>query len=62
MAIGILQSAPALLEIIGINLLLSGDNALVIAWVMRELPPVQRRTGMLVGTLGLRAHRARRPR
>ena len=52
MAIGILQSAPELLEIIGINLLLSGDNALVIALVMRDLPPVQRRTGMLVGTVG----------
>jgi len=49
---GALASASALLEIIGINLLLSGDNALVIAMVMRGLPPGQRRRGIWIGTLG----------
>lgn len=47
-----LSGAAALLEIIGINLLLSGDNALVIAMVMRGLPEAQRKRGVWVGTLG----------
>lgn len=41
-----------LLQIIGINLLLSGDNALVIAIGTRGLPKDQHRTGVLVGVLG----------
>jgi YjbE family integral membrane protein len=41
-----------LLQIIGINLLLSGDNALVIALVMRGLRPADRRRGIVIGTLG----------
>ena len=45
-------SLTALGEIIGLNLLLSGDNALVIAMVMRGLPPAERRTGIMVGTVG----------
>lgn len=49
---GLWASAPALLEIIGLNLLLSGDNALVIAMVMRGLPAAQRQRGMVIGTLG----------
>jgi YjbE family integral membrane protein len=49
---GLLHGASALVEIIGLNVLLSGDNALVIAMVMRGLPPAQRRAGIVVGTLG----------
>jgi YjbE family integral membrane protein len=39
----------AVLEIIFINLLLSGDNAVVIALACRGLPPQQRRWGMIIG-------------
>ena len=38
-------------SIVLIDLLLAGDNALVIALAVRSLPPKQRRTGMLVGAL-----------
>ena len=41
----------ALLEIIWINILLSGDNALVIALACRSLPVRQRRWGIILGTL-----------
>jgi YjbE family integral membrane protein len=44
-------SALALLEIIGINILLSGDNAVVIALACRSLPPQKRRIGIAVGVL-----------
>ena len=40
----------ALTEIIVINLVLSGDNAVVIALACRGLPPRQRRLGVLFGT------------
>ncbi len=40
----------ALVEIIGINLILSGDNAVVIALACRGLPPRQRKIGVLFGT------------
>jgi len=39
-----------LLQIIGIDIVLSGDNALVIALACRSLPPQQRRWGILLGT------------
>ncbi len=39
----------AALKIIGINILLSGDNAVVIALACRELPPRQRFWGMVLG-------------
>ena len=39
----------ALLEIIGINIILSGDNALVIALACRSLPVQQRRLGVAFG-------------
>lgn len=39
----------AALEIIWINLLLSGDNAVVIALACRNLPPRERRWGMVLG-------------
>ena len=47
----------SLLQIIWIDILLSGDNAVVIALACRSLPPNQRRTGILLGAgaaVGLR--------
>jgi YjbE family integral membrane protein len=41
----------SLLGILWINLLLSGDNALVIALVCRTLPKHQQRAGLLLGSL-----------
>lgn len=40
----------AVVEIIWINVLLSGDNAIVIALACRSLPPKQRLGGMIIGT------------
>jgi len=40
------------LEIIIINILLSGDNAVVIALACRNLPPRQRRVGIFWGVIG----------
>ncbi len=40
----------AVLQIIWINVLLSGDNAIVIALACRNLPQKQRFTGMVLGT------------
>ena len=39
----------AIIEIIWVNIILSGDNAVVIAMACRGLPPGQRRAGMLIG-------------
>ncbi len=39
----------AVLRIIFVNFLLSGDNAVVIAMACRELPPQQRRWGLVIG-------------
>lgn len=47
----------AILQIIWIDLLLSGDNAVVIALACRSLPPEQRRWGVILGAgaaIGLR--------
>jgi YjbE family integral membrane protein len=47
----------AVLQIIWINILLSGDNAVVIAMACRGLPPTQRKWGLLLGAgvaVGLR--------
>jgi YjbE family integral membrane protein len=41
-----------LAEIIGINIILSGDNAVVIALACRTLPPNQQRWAILLGTAG----------
>ncbi|HUU34595.1 MAG TPA: TerC family protein [Vicinamibacterales bacterium] len=41
-----------LLEIMGINILLSGDNAVVIALASRSLPTAQRRLAILGGSAG----------
>lgn len=40
----------ALLQIIGLNIILSGDNALVIALACRSIPVEQRKWGILLGT------------
>jgi YjbE family integral membrane protein len=42
----------AALEIVIINILLSGDNAVVIALACRNLPPQQRRWGIIWGAAG----------
>src|ERR1700761_6227751 len=39
----------AALQIMGINILLSGDNAVVIALACRGLPPKERFWGMVIG-------------
>ena len=39
----------ALLQIIGIDIVLSGDNAVVIALACRSLPPKQQRIGVILG-------------
>jgi YjbE family integral membrane protein len=38
------------LEIIGVNILLSGDNAVVIALACRNLPPKSRKWGIIIGS------------
>jgi YjbE family integral membrane protein len=47
---GVGTAVVQILEIIWINLLLSGDNAVVIALACRSLPPEKRRTGVIFGT------------
>lgn len=42
----------ALLQIILINIVLSGDNAVVIALASRSLPPAQQRKAILFGSVG----------
>ena len=39
----------AIMKIIGINIVLSGDNAVVIALACRNLPPVQQKKGIFFG-------------
>jgi YjbE family integral membrane protein len=51
-AISAAETWAALGEIVFINILLSGDNAVVIALACRSLPPRQRKLGILFGTLG----------
>ena len=46
------QFLLAALQIIYINILLSGDNAVVIALACRDLPPKQRRWGIIWGAAG----------
>lgn len=46
------QFWAGLIEIIVVNLLLSGDNAVVIALASRSLPPAQRRVAVIGGSLG----------
>jgi YjbE family integral membrane protein len=47
----------SLLEIIGVNIVLSGDNAVVIALASRRLPQNQRRLAILLGSAGAIAMR-----
>ena len=57
MADFVAQYGWPVLQIVWIDLLLSGDNAIVIALACRNLPPGQRRMGMLLGAgaaIGLR--------
>jgi YjbE family integral membrane protein len=57
MADFIAQYGWPILQIVWIDLLLSGDNAIVIALACRNLPPEQRKMGMLLGAgaaIGLR--------
>src|ERR1700730_828720 len=42
----------AVVQIVIIDILLGGDNAVVIALACRNLPPAQRTKGVLWGTLG----------
>jgi YjbE family integral membrane protein len=42
----------ALLQIIGVNIILSGDNAVVIALACRSLPPDLQKKGILFGSAG----------
>ena len=44
--------ALEIMEIVWINILLSGDNAVLIALACRRLPEKQRRVGMLLGAGG----------
>ena len=41
----------ALAEIIGVNIVLSGDNAVVIALAARSLPPPQQKKAVVYGSL-----------
>ena len=41
-----------LLKIIGVNIVLSGDNALVIAMAARRLPPADQKKAIIWGTVG----------
>ncbi|OLL31707.1 hypothetical protein BTH42_10360 [Burkholderia sp. SRS-W-2-2016] len=49
-AAGFLHYAPAVLQIVFINVLLGGDNAIAIALACRSLPSHQRRAGVWIGT------------
>ncbi len=42
----------ALMVIIGVNIVLSGDNAVVIALACRSLPPKQQKQAIMLGTVG----------
>lgn len=42
----------SILSIMAVNILLSGDNAMVIAMACKDLPERQRRLGMIFGALG----------
>ena len=49
---GNLALAWEVFEIVWINILLSGDNAILIALACRRLPEERRRWGVLLGSLG----------
>lgn len=47
--LGVPEFWAALLKIIGVNIILSGDNAVVIALACRSLPPRQQKMGIIFG-------------
>lgn len=47
----LIEQSLGVLEVVWINLVLSGDNAVVIALACRGLPPRKRRIGMALGAL-----------
>lgn len=49
-AVSFSHDATAVLQIVFINLLLGGDNAIAIAMACRSLPPQHRRSGVWIGT------------
>ena len=49
---GVLDLLKALLSIVVIDLVLSGDNAVVIGMAARQLPPEQRRRAIVLGGVG----------
>jgi YjbE family integral membrane protein len=50
-ALGLGAYGLSVLKIIGVDIILAGDNAVVIAMACRTLPPNQRRAGIILGTL-----------
>jgi YjbE family integral membrane protein len=50
---GVSEMLIALLQIAVINVVLSGDNAVVIALACRSLPPRQQRVAFLIGSIGV---------
>ena len=52
-ALGDPETWMALLKIAVINVVLSGDNAIVIALACRSLPPREQRSAFIVGTAGI---------
>ncbi len=50
--LGVLESLGVILQIFVIDLLLSADNALLIAMAVRRLPPDQIQIATVIGTLG----------
>src|SRR6188474_3700994 len=50
MAFGTPEFWVALMQIIGVNIVLSGDNAVVIALAARSLPPQQQKQAILWGS------------
>ena len=45
----VVDQAIGILEIVWVNIILSGDNAVVIAMACRDLPPTLKRRGMFIG-------------
>jgi YjbE family integral membrane protein len=52
-----IQVWTSLAEIVGVNIVLSGDNAVVIALAARSLPPAQRKKAVMFGSLAAIAMR-----
>jgi YjbE family integral membrane protein len=48
----VVTEAGTVVEIVGVNILLSADNAILVALACRNLPDTQRRLGILLGASG----------